>query len=243
MPYFILMAQEGRHEYEGETFPEFRAIAMIHRPSWIGFAATVESGIQSLDEVRERKMPIRFLSGGNRNAIVPRTIFAHHGLSLETVESWGGKLLPMGHHPLASYLEEGGIDVVLWELYLGTTPITKYWLEVSLALNLHFIDLEEAVIDKLCKDVHLERGLLPNRLVRGLDRDVRTVGMPTLIVYAKSDLSDELAYLLARSYDENRTAFLETPLHMAYDPATVAKAPIPLHPGADRYYRERGYLS
>ncbi|MPZ13698.1 MAG: hypothetical protein GEU73_04630 [Chloroflexi bacterium] len=85
-------------------------------------------------------------------------------------------------------------------------------------------------------------GVLPKRLVRGVDRDVRTVAMPKLIIYARADLPDEMAYLLARAYDLNHAAFLETPLHTAYDQDTVADAPIPLHPGAQRYYRERGCL-
>jgi TRAP-type uncharacterized transport system substrate-binding protein len=35
---------------------------------------------------------------------------------------------------------------------------------------------------------------------------------------------------------------METAVHMAYDPRTVADTKVPLHPAAERYYREHGFL-
>lgn len=55
-----------------------------------------------------------------------------------------------------SSIREGNVDLILWELNLGTTPITRSWLEASLSLNLRFLDLDEALIDRLCSEVHVE---------------------------------------------------------------------------------------
>ena len=65
-----------------------------------------------------------------------------------------------------------------------------------------------------------------------------------MLVYALADLPDELAYALAQAYDQHREAFLQTPLPLSYDPlAACQRTEIALHPGAEAYYRERGYLA
>jgi uncharacterized protein len=67
----------------------------------------------------------------------------------------------------------------------------------------------------------------------------------------RADLPEEVAYLLAWCLGEQR-ARLEryyrhlpserSPVTYPLDPAKMARTPIPLHPGAERYYREYGYL-
>ena len=51
MPSNLAWAQAGEHVYEGESFPPFRAIAMVQRPFWLGLAVTAESRITTLHQV------------------------------------------------------------------------------------------------------------------------------------------------------------------------------------------------
>ena len=66
-----------------------------------------------------------------------------------------------------------------------------------------------------------------------------TVGTDVLLV-ARRDLPDDLVYLLTKrlfqSVDSLRRAH---PTARSIDPDRGPEAPIPLHPGAVRYYRER----
>jgi TRAP-type uncharacterized transport system substrate-binding protein len=57
-------------------------------------------------------------------------------------------------------------------------------------------------------------------------------------------MPDDFAYDLAKAIDE-RKDLLETAYeHFAYDPAQFWKAyGVPLAPGAERYYREKGYIN
>ena len=56
-------------------------------------------------------------------------------------------------------------------------------------------------------------------------------------------VSDDFAYLLAKTLDENRAALRWTHMPLSYDNRTVFKnGDMPLHPGAERYYREVAYI-
>jgi TRAP-type uncharacterized transport system substrate-binding protein len=56
-------------------------------------------------------------------------------------------------------------------------------------------------------------------------------------------MPDDFAYLLAKALDEGRHLFRLTLLPFSYDEREVAgDRGFPYHPGAERYYREVGYL-
>src|ERR687886_681211 len=89
-----------------------------------------------------------------------------------------------------------------------------------------------------------EPGYIPYRLLRGVEAPVRSVYRPWQLIFGRDDMPDEFAYQLAQAYDQHRDAFRQTHIPYSYDPDQVARDHgIPLHPGAERYYRERGYLT
>lgn len=244
VPSTVQWATEGKYQYEGESFPEFRAIARLERPSWLAVAATVESRITSLAQVKEQRLPVRLLTGNwdSVATVVPKRVLAYYGLSREEIESWGGRFHRITGHPYSPFIRENDVDLIIGNIYLGYSPVGRYWQEASILLNLRFLDLPEDLIEHICRERNGERGFIPRRLVRGVDRDVPSVASSQLLVYGRADLPEEFTYQLARAYDEQSFAFLETAIHMAYDSRTAFKTPIPLHPGAERYYREKGYL-
>ena len=68
---------------------------------------------------------------------------------------------------------------------------------------------------------------------------IATVGVDTVMV-CRSDLPEEQVYWITRALVDSMTAAVRTmnPVHQP-DPDQVYATPIPLHPGAARYYRER----
>ena len=76
---------------------------------------------------------------------------------------------------------------------------------------------------------------------QGVDADVTVLGVPNVLV-ASSEMSDDLAYTITKTMFEN-IADLQA-VHPAANQTTVAftleATPIPLHPGALRYYEKIG---
>jgi TRAP transporter TAXI family solute receptor len=84
--------------------------------------------------------------------------------------------------------------------------------------------------------------VIPAQTYRGQDPPVRTIGSDNLLV-ARSDLDDDLVYRLTKALFEALPRLTQAHASMSYvDPVVGAATPIPLHPGAAQYYRERQLL-
>jgi len=243
MPYYVRWARDGQHCFRGERFPEFRAIASIFLYHWEAVAATWDSRITSLHQVRDQKLPVRVFIGNPKTAVgqLAYRILKHYGLSREQIESWGGRFIVMGQEPSVMWTRD--VDLMIVLAYQGNSAMCRYWQEASINMNLRFLELEPELIDAMVAEYGFDRGFLPRRLFRGVHRDIPTVAHHNVICYGLADVPDELAYTVAKVYDENRAAFRETPLPMSYDPIEAWKrTEIELHLGAAAYYREKGYM-
>ena len=245
VPRTLGWAMAGEQLYEGEEFPEFRAIAAIRRPWWLAVAIRSELGFRDLREAADSGFPLRILT--NRltaiASVVPRMVLEHYGLSEQAVAERGGTFLEMTgiYQP---HVREHNVDVIVSNLYLGNTAISRYWNEASVLLNLRFSDLEEPLIDALAAAGHGVAGALPMGLVRGVSRDVRTLEREdAILVYVRADEDPDFCFRLAQLYHEQRHRFFRTAVHMALDPGNVtATSPLHLHEGAQRYWQQAGLL-
>jgi TRAP-type uncharacterized transport system substrate-binding protein len=76
-----------------------------------------------------------------------------------------------------------------------------------------------------------------------VDRPIPTVMRPNHLIYVRDDAPDSFAYAVAKALDEHRHLFQVQLEPWYYDPQTVAVSKvIPMHPGAMKYYRERGFV-
>jgi TRAP transporter TAXI family solute receptor len=85
----------------------------------------------------------------------------------------------------------------------------------------------------------LEPMVVPAGTYEGQDADVETVGVSNLLL-CRRDLDETLAYQLTRTFFESLPQLTRAhPAAGLIDPEQAPATPIPLHPGAARYYRER----
>jgi uncharacterized protein len=237
-----IAAFHGREAYSGEEpRRSLRVIACISHPSWIGIAVRSEIGIQDLGEVRERRLAVRVKASGGPAF---QMVWDHFGLSRELIESWGGQFLPTDlvsdHVP---WVRSGEFDLFVDTVYAAYTPEARHWWEASVLHDLRFLALPEALIDRIVASGHADRGHIPVKLLRGVNENVTTVARLPQVIYTRDDMPEDFAYLLAKALDENRALLRQVHIPFSYDPANVGRdLGIPLHPGAERYYREKGYL-
>jgi TRAP-type uncharacterized transport system substrate-binding protein len=242
----VRWAYTGAHRFAATgALPRLRAIATIMFPAWLGIAARWETGITDLHQVAQRQLPVRVLGGGGD---LFRPILAYYGLSRELIEGWGGHFLAtLGVTPGPEYVvpedvRAGNLDLILENVYAAYTPEAAAFLEASILLNLRFLPLPEDLIASICREYGGRPGVIPTRLLRGVSAPIATVYRPWQLIFGRDDMPDEFAYLLAKALDTRRNLFRETHIPYSYDPAEVARDHgIPLHSGAEQYYRERGY--
>ena len=239
-------AYEGKFDFDGNARSNLRIIASICRPWWLGVAVKAETGLSDLRQIKERRFPARV-----RGAASPYAdrIWAYYGISGDDIEGWGGKF-PRGSDfggPVPTirdpWARTGDFDVIVSSVYAAYTPENRDFLEASILWNLRFLSLPDDLTQQISKEVAGVPGLLPYQLLRGVDRDIPSVELPPQVVYTRDDVPDDLAYLIAKLLDEKRIMLRQTMMAFSYDPQVAAgDVGIPLHPGAERYYREVGYL-
>ena len=123
-------------------------------------------------------------------------------------------------------------------------PESSSWTTLSQKFDLYFIELPEELLRQIAQqNVDAEIVVAQHALLRGLNRRIKTLGRSGESVFARDDTPEQAAYDLARAIDEHHGALKWFIRVYTYDPNTVwQNFGVPLHPGAERYYREVGYM-
>jgi uncharacterized protein len=232
----VRRAYDGTANFPEGAFRNLRIIARIENPAYLMVAVTKESGITDLKQVRERKMPVRILAGVG-TLVAP--VLSYYNLTPKDVEALGGAIYAGN-----ALLKNSNFDVIIGNGVLANNPEGNMWYEMSLKKDLVFLPLPDDLRQKLVRDDGAQLVEIPFRYMRGVgDKPVPTVGISGEAVYGRDDLPASFAYDVAKALDEQHGLLKWAVVPFSYDPATVADGGgVPLHPGAERYYRERGYL-
>jgi TRAP transporter TAXI family solute receptor len=235
---YVRRAYEGSHGYKKDgPFTNLRLIARIESPAWLMIAAVKSSGITDLRQIRDKKLPVRIMMGPN--AAMLHSVLDYYGITDKDVTEWGGAFLPGN-----ALVKNPRFDVMLGTGVLSNYPEGNMWYEMSQKKDLVFLRIPEDLRQKLAQDFRGELVTLPFRYLRGLDDEpYPTVGVSGLFVYGRDDHPDQFIRDVASSLDEKRSLIKWAIQPFSYDPNTVWDGNgVPLHPAAERYYRERGYM-
>jgi uncharacterized protein len=217
-------------------YRNLRLIAKIEDPFYYLVAARKESGIQDFARVKRQHQAVRIAGADVHMA----TILQYYGLTADSVKAWGGKVGVSIDEAL-----KGEFDIVAGFLASpAMNPESSYWTALSQKFDLIFLELPEDLLKPIARqNVDAEFVEVHPNLLRGVDRRIKTLGRSGEAVFARDDAPDQAAYDLAKSIDENHGALKWFIRVYTYDPKTVWKNfGVPLHPGAERYYREAGYM-
>ncbi len=138
----------------------------------------------------------------------------------------------------ADALSNGDIDAGFWSVGAPTSSI----LNLATTQSIRMIELTaEEIAAARAADPIFAEAVLAGGTYAGVDADVPVLGIPNVLV-ASSEMDDDLVYAITKAMFEN-IADLRA-VHPAANQTTVeftlAASPIPLHPGAIRYYEEIG---
>ncbi|HAY93495.1 TAXI family TRAP transporter solute-binding subunit [Shewanella sp.] len=210
---------------------KIRVLASAY-PNYIQIVANKESGIKTLADLKGKRISVGApKSGTELNA---RSIFKAAGLSYEDM----GKVEFLPYAESVELIKNRQLDATLQSSGLGMAAIRD--LAATMAIN--FVEIPEDVIAKINNPAY-QHGVIPASTYEGQNTDVSTVAIQNLLV-TQSGVSDDLAYQMTKLMFEHLDRLGNS--HSAAKTISVDKAtknlPIPLHPGAERYYKEVGAL-
>jgi len=237
------MALNGLEPYTHKI--EIRNLAVF--PSWdrLGFAVKRSLGVKSLKEIGDREIPLKLSTRvqgpeGTTDFTV-RKVLNFYGWSMEDVERWGGRLdgVPVPGHPRRyEGLKQHAYDAVFDE---GI----RRWAEVALAQDMIFLPLEDEVFKQM-EYFGFRRTIIPKAKFKGLQEDIPALEFGGWPLYCRADIPDEVAYMIVKAVDQGKETIPVdgNRLEMTMICRDTEDGPlcIPLHSGAEKYYKEHGFL-
>ena len=123
-------------------------------------------------------------------------------------------------------------------------PEYNYWMDVAHSNELEFLELPRAFLQEWARQAGYQLKYSPPGLLPGLEkRSIFSAAKTGSAVYGRTDMPAELAYAIAKALDEQQDLLQWTHMNWRYNWRTVWKLfSVPLHPGAEKYYREVGYM-
>jgi TRAP transporter TAXI family solute receptor len=233
--HFLWAAYQGSGAYAADgPMKNLRLLANIQDPLYLVVAVKTDSGITDLRQIKEKKMPVRII--GNLEASYSDAVLGYYGITAKELESWGGRMVRSSAEGRKNF------DVVIHEASRGNPPEFDLFNEISETTRLRYLDLPDELLGQMATKFELERHDIPVGFLRGIERTIPTVARSGTVVYGRADMPDDFAYAVARALDEQQGLFAWSNNTFSYNRHTVGKAfGVPLHPGAARYYREKGY--
>lgn len=210
---------------------QLRAIANTY-PNYIQIVASETSGIVELADLKGKRISVGApKSGTELNA---RAIFKAAGLSYADMAQV--QFLPYAES--VELIKNRQLDATLQSSGLGMAAIR----DLAATVAIRFVAIPEDVTVAIGNAAY-QPAVIPAGTYDGQDRDVPTVAINNLLI-SHSAVSDELAYQMTKLMFDNLVRLGTA--HSAAKDITLKTAaqglPIPLHPGAERFYREAGAL-
>ena len=208
-----------------------RAIAGTYN-NYIQIVASEESGIKTLEDLKGKRISVGApKSGTELNA---RAIFKAAGLSYEDM----GRVEFLPYAESVELIKNRQLDATLQSSGLGMAAIR----DLASTMPVTFVEIPAAVVEKIESDAY-QAGVIPAGTYDGQDADVPTVAITNILV-SHEKVSDEVAYQMTKLMFDNLSALGNA--HSAAKDIKLENAPknlpIPLHPGAERFYKEAGVL-
>ena len=240
------MAYLGRGFYKKKI--SLRAIGVF--PTWdrLIFAVSKDTGIESIEDIKKQKYPLRIST--RRKGKLQTTLYVIeeilkvYGMTLREIERWGGKVMEAaspGSPDRKDHISSGKANAVFDE---GA----KSWGSLALDSGMRFLSIDDGVLRKMEK-IGFPRATLTRQHYPEMEQDIQTLDFSGWTFFCHADLTSEIAYNMAKAVD---LCHLQIPAdHFDKRPMTMlefcrggeaGQLNIPLHPGAKKYFRERGYL-
>lgn len=226
-----------------------RGLAQFTHDDRLVFAVRRETGIESIGDIKKKRYPLK-ISTPLRKTRHPAVwcaerVLEEYGFNFDDIESWGGELL--ADRP--RYMNVAGSAPVSeeFEAIFDEAIMTKRWVTLTEQYDMRFLPIDEPVLEALEKK-GWQRGVLPKGRFRGIDADVPGIDFSGWSFFCRDDMDDELAYQMVAAIEEEKDRIDRhfgpgSAMTELVDMRHLARnVTIPLHPGAERYYREKGYL-
>jgi hypothetical protein len=245
----VRLANEGAVPFAKPLKGKFSYVMQLYDNQYIHFLMTKEwaeaNGIKSWADIAAKKPRMRLAINRPDNPQTtiggPYEVMKAHGFTIQDVEKWGGSYV-LGNSQIGlDAITDGKADVFMNVRNLGDSLVK----DVAGKRALLWIDGDRATIQKAADTFDNKADMVEKGTYPFMEKDYPTVRMWVALL-AGSHVSDETVYKYVKAIAENeaRVQAIGGSLKTSFTTAKMATNPanLPYHPGALRYYKEKGLV-
>ncbi|OGA60526.1 MAG: hypothetical protein A3G81_08600 [Betaproteobacteria bacterium RIFCSPLOWO2_12_FULL_65_14] len=245
----VKLANDGQFPFKESLKGRFSLAMQLYDNQFIHFLMTKEwadaNGIKSWADIAAKKPRMRLAINRPDNPQTtiggPYEVMKAYGFSINDIEKWGGSYV-LGNSAIGlNAITDGKADVFMNARNLGDSLIK----DIAGKRALLWIDGDQATVQKAADTFSNKADMVPVGTYPFMEKPYPTVRMWVALL-AGSHVSDEVVYKYVKAIAENeaRVQAIGGSLKTAFATSKMATNPanLPYHPGALRYYKEKGMV-
>ncbi|MCC8190037.1 MAG: TAXI family TRAP transporter solute-binding subunit [Planctomycetes bacterium] len=224
--------------YNGEApfnskLDDLRAVARLY-PEYLHVVASVDSGIKQVADFRDKRVSVGARGSGNEANC--RQIFEFYDLNYDNIRPI---FLPYGE--TADMFKDRQVDAFVFTIGTPNPAIQ----DITTMQSIQFVPVEGKERDEIvAKFPYFAVDQIPANSYSGQTEPVETLSVQAMLIVNKN-VSDDTVYAITKAIFDN-LGELETAHNKASEfnaQKALEGVTIPLHPGAERYFREIGVVN
>lgn len=217
------------------TNPNIRHLATFY-PAAVQTVVPKDSDIKTYSDLKNKNLSPGKLKWSGYAAA--QLVYGKYGFTVDDVKKSGGTVHHVGYTDSVSLMKDGHIDAAT----LLTSVPQASLLDLEFSPGVRFLSIEKPILDGILKE---NPGYIKVEITKDdyktLEAPVTTLGAVTIMVVNK-DVSDDVVYKITKALWDNHAdlAQVKGVWNSVKLENALLGAALPVHPGAKRYYDEKG---
>ena len=225
-------AFNGKLFFKDKAIKNIRGIAVLY-PQPIQIVVRADANIKSFYDLKEKRIGVGAPGSGEETTF--RRLLQVHNMTYDDVDE---KLISLAEQ--AAQFKDRHLDA-MW--YVSGVP-TSGIIDVASVLSIKLVPVKGKERDALIKmDPYFIKSTVKKGSYPGMTEDVETIASPAYLICLESLKKDDV-YRITKAIFENLNdiaAAHKQGENVRLETALIGST-IPLHPGAEKYYKEKGLV-
>ena len=227
-----------------EAYPDIRGGYKGFGADALQFLVTKDTGLETVDDLINQKYPLNLVVEplGSTDPLFLSRILGFYGVDFATIEKWGGSVKFMGYDDQIVYMKDKHANAVFQNVSAPAPAIQEMaFSKVDLRLLKFSDELRKFMTEKYTlSDFVITKGTYEFQ-----EEDAPNSVVETSLIFNK-DVPEDVVYRIVKIICENaeRVRSISPNLTTVFNPsqASCTGLGVPLHPGAEKYYKEVGWI-
>ena len=237
---FAKMARDGTGTYTGKPHPKLMMIGQSLGDTPFHMIRSADAKLGFDEILTSKDVKIGVVKTGATDEIAFRWVMEHYGQTYDTLRAKGYKFVQGDYSELASAFKDKQIDYVFFAQGLPGASV----IDMSTGREAQLLEFPKKLTDAILAKYGMGTGVIPaSTYPKYQNKDITVMSMATTLI-TSSDVPEDVVYKATKALCESQSDLPKVHASLKdFDCKTAVKVrPVPVHPGALKYYKERGWV-